>query len=605
MQLNYFSIWRNYLMNVVKIEDYSFEERIRLVEWFIQNYDRNEELNFLLDEFPFINVFTLIPSFFYKNEQKQILDNQLFDEKMRSYFIMNLTDEEKPFYFPSITSPNYQANIISSFTSDTLKEEYLKKVIGKYQRSIIIQSFQDDKIKERYLNELDGSEWIHTILSFQSDDVKVQYLSKIKESAYRLMIIESFQSDRKKIEYLKEEDWSLSDKISIICSFGDDDLKIEFLSQIQNKLYRRKLLSSLKTDPGRIQVLKILSNEEERSFVVEKIEDLYLRNSYLPDSQKIKDIAFVKNNTCYSYSIKGYEPFLLKEDMTFGIELEMVGRKANNLLLLNDRRLLKRWEIKTEEIGINGLEVTSPILHYQLSDMNELYNICAFLKKNDFEVTQGCAGHIHVGSHTLDTVQAFKMFYYLYLNCERILYLISNEPGTLPRSGFMRYARPISSDFQDYVSKEQIDFENIHDVDTFIKEIQKFQFQTQFEDGRNRGVNVLNINNGSKRKNTIEFRIPNGSLNPDMIHENIKLFGSLVLTSKKLTQTKITKEKKKILSLLGSSSKEIEKVQALLSLLFEDLEDRMIFLERYLTNSALLEKDDVFNRTNFSAVKRM
>ena len=110
----------------------------------------------------------------------------------------------------------------------------------------------------------------------------------------------------------------------------------------------------------------------------------------------------------------------------------------------------------------------------------------------------------------------------------------------------------------------------------------------------------MNINNG---KNTIEFRFPNGSLDPELIHSNIKLFGSLIKKAKELTTRQITKEEEKILNILGNDIDEREKFELFLSLIFEDPNDRLVYLDRYIINSYLDKRNSPLENTKFPSIK--
>ena len=64
--------------------------------------------------------------------------------------------------------------------------------------------------------------------------------------------------------------------------------------------------------------------------------------------------------------------------------------------------------------------------------------------------------------------------------------------------------------------------------DEFISELKLTQ-----DDDRHYGLNLLNVNNG---KNTIEFRMANGTLNPEVIKQNVFLYGSLINTAIQMTE---------------------------------------------------------------------
>ena len=120
---------------------------------------------------------------------------------------------------------------------------------------------------------------------------------------------------------------------------------------------------------------------------------------------------------------------------------------------------------------------------------------------------------------------------------------------------------------------------------------------------------MLNINNG---KNTIEFRIPNGTINPDTWIENARLFGRIIQVSQKLVdiekQPQNSKEERLVELKNQLKEEEIaeqEKMEILLELLFSE-EERQVYRERYITSSKLLEQtsdeQNPFSKSKFSLV---
>lgn len=153
-------------------------------------------------------------------------------------------------------------------------------------------------------------------------------------------------------------------------------------------------------------------------------------------------------------------------------------------------------------------------------------------------------------------------------------------------------AAPISKKVSEAIEKGTINLDSEEDLNEFIKGLQNIQ---ENELGRSSSLNLLNINNG---KNTIEFRVANGTINPDIWIENVRLFGRIVQISEKLAQiekenqSELTEEDKKLLNLmetLKEEKPEREKMEVLLEMLFTE-EERIVYRERYDENSKLLEE---------------
>ena len=153
-------------------------------------------------------------------------------------------------------------------------------------------------------------------------------------------------------------------------------------------------------------------------------------------------------------------------------------------------------------------------------------------------------------------------------------------------------AAPISKKVSEAIEKGTINLDSEEDLNEFIKGLQNIQ---ENELGRSASLNLLNINNG---KNTIEFRVANGTINPDIWIENVRLFGRIVQISEKLAQiekenqSELTEQDKKLLKLMESLKEEKpehEKMEVLLEMLFTE-EERIVYRERYDENSKLLEE---------------
>lgn len=239
-----------------------------------------------------------------------------------------------------------------------------------------------------------------------------------------------------------------------------------------------------------------------------------------------------------------------------------------------------------------GLEVVSPILRDNNEDIEDIYMVCNMLQEAEQEIGSCCGGHVHIGSDYLTSKESYANLFEIWGNTERIMYIISNEKGKIPRQKAGISAAPISKKVREAIEKGTINLDNEEDLNDFIKVLQNVQ---ENELGRADSLNLLNINNG---KNTIEFRVANGTINPDTWIENARLFGRIVQISEKLAQiekknqSELAEEDKKLVNLmqcLKEEKPEREKMEVLLEMLFTE-EERIVYRERYDENSKLLEE---------------
>lgn len=204
-------------------------------------------------------------------------------------------------------------------------------------------------------------------------------------------------------------------------------------------------------------------------------------------------------------------------------------------------------------------------------------------------------GHIHFGADFLgNDYKAWENFFTIYNECEEIFYKMCNRQGQVPREEVSQYAQT-SNNVISYIFKNgEVSIKTQSDLDLILEAM---------KDTRNRGINFCNIE--EEGTNTIEFRMPNGTLDINTIRENICLFGQLLNVSKQMS---INSEYKKdiFLRLKNHNMTEREKVESLLDLLFDDKQEKSTYRQRWdaIKNDSSFEqlKAEVptFKRGNYS-----
>jgi len=100
----------------------------------------------------------------------------------------------------------------------------------------------------------------------------------------------------------------------------------------------------------------------------------------------------------------------------------------------------------------------------------------------------------------------------------------------------------------------------------------------KIDERRYYGLNLTNI--GNSKKNTIEFRIANGTLSPEIIKQNIFLYASLINTAIQMTENPQEFEEKLDIFYKTDVSEE-EKAQNFLNLIMQHPQDRQIYMDRW------------------------
>ena len=280
------------------------------------------------------------------------------------------------------------------------------------------------------------------------------------------------------------------------------------------------------------------------------------------------------------------QPTTLPKEMTIGVEIESEGPcNWENIRETIDEAELD-WVAKDDGSLQNGTEVASTILTESTASM-EIFKICQELRRLRQTTSKRCGGHIHIGADYLTDIQDWRNLRTIWNNAEGIFYAISNAKGEIPRQGVIEYASPISK--KDETFSETIKLDSEDDLEKYIKLLKEIQ------GSKYSGINYRNV--GSSGKNTIEFRLPNGTINPTTWVENINLFGGLIRTSHELskimkkTEEQRTEEEKQMLynyEILQTETDEKKDAEALIKLCVLP-EQVKTYLGRYNVNSKLLK----------------
>ena len=290
------------------------------------------------------------------------------------------------------------------------------------------------------------------------------------------------------------------------------------------------------------------------------------------------------------------------------IEIESEGRKKENSRIIQKFLRKTKWETKNDESLRKGTEVVSPVLKGDNEKTsNEIKSVCAILNGIDQGISKRCGGHVHIGADYLKSKQDWTNLIKIWSNAEKVLYVMCNKEGVIPRMEIMEYAEPISKKVEDAIKKGTINLESKEDLSKFAKEMVKVQ------ESRQSSINFCNV--GNKYKNTIEFRVSNGTIDPVVWIENINLFGGIIRRAHELSiiQAKAANERREDeIKLLDSFEKlqteenEEQIAKALVDLCIEP-EDRHIYIDRYFINHMLLEfapdlKDEIVSKISTSKI---
>ena len=302
---------------------------------------------------------------------------------------------------------------------------------------------------------------------------------------------------------------------------------------------------------------------------------------------EIQELLSYLNN--YDISYRDNLGFSSKD--TFGIEIEyekinkLKHKKIEELEYLGE---FPSWKFGFDSSLFNGMEVDSPILSDNKQSWQSLKDVCNHLKKFSI-IWYNCGGHVHIGVTSLgDKLDDWLNFLRLWQAYENIIFRFSYGEYLTPRPRIIRFACPISSDIEKLLEEDKV--KSYVDPYSII-------WSPLFEMQKDNAVNLDHIEDlkNNKYGNTIEFRCPNGTLNPIIWQNNVNLFMHLIMYSRSNNYDKDMVDKRRVENYLkyfkNLSYMELvklyneiylEQALELSDLLFDNNLDKFNFLKQYL-----------------------
>ena len=447
--------------------------------------------------------------------------------------------------------------------------EYIKECIenvGKMQALYINGDRAVNLIKETGDSEYIKEKWLENVKKMQALGIEGRNAVILIKATKDIEYIKKLLKNKEKTKALNIQDFHAIELIRTVEEKEPGYIK----EYIKNHIKNRKI------------------NELESTFLAQVI--IMTGDAEFIDYCENSDVLNHETREILDRFTK-MPPVTLPDKMTIGVEIESEGLASREEIAGIIGNL--SWKLKPDDTLDDGIEAV-PLSGLTPSTAgDEIYRACKALCLSGQTISERCGGHIHIGADYLTDLQDWKNLRTIWNNTEKILYIISNRKGEIPRKGVLVYARPISGN--DELKQEIINLENESDLEKFIVETKIIQ-GTRYS-----GINYCNV--WRKEKNTIEFRLPNGTLDPTTWIENINLFGGLVRVSHELSEIMLksaeqrTEEEKKMLynyKVIQTEQDERKVAEALIGLCVSQ-EQMQTYLDRYDENSELLEKTPEIN----------
>ncbi len=535
--------------------------------------------------------------------------SKIDDEWERTRVIMSLPEDKMISFIDVLKDEENKKDIIAMIEDDDKKLELLHKITDEGYRYEIIQTLKDDDKKIEVLDEISNEEYKSFIVADLNDDnKKMELLDKFGNESDKATIIASLADDITKIELLEkfEEETNkakvigyLKDdntKVELLTKLKDDKNKVEVLKTMRNDFEALKVIeqygidvdideviSFIRTRAGANRVLKQYSEsltDEKKIALGNSIENDKLRNKFLDEHTPLEEN--LEELKVKEYNSKALD---LPQELTIGVEIEAEGideRVASKIF--NERNIREDiqndWEVEQDLSLDKGVELVSPILNSSAESMEQIDYVCDFMQLIGTKVKDTCGAHIHFGADYLgNDLRTWENLFNIWEEAEELFYKMSNDVGEVTREKIIQYARKESNNIQSIYNDGSVTLEKDEDFQELIDKMTEDRYY---------GINLKNL--GNPEKNTIEFRIPNGTIDGKVEKENILLFGKLMQTSKELVNDKDLQKKYKVFS--NHNLTEAEKVDALLDLLFEKEQDKEIYRNRWDS----VKDNSIYNR---------
>ena len=315
---------------------------------------------------------------------------------------------------------------------------------------------------------------------------------------------------------------------------------------------------------------------------------------------------------------ENFEKLGLPEDFKFGIELEAfnIKTKGENSLYTGESAEFitsKKWHMatKSEEalVGEGGAELVSPILKDTPSDWENITQICEHMKKypgnkgDKVVADEKCGLHVHFDAECIakDPNRMFN-FKKLYAESEELIYKMCNDKNDPIRKNAINKKFDglslISSMWRNGMAAptgkkilKQIENGTLKVSYKKFGKLRMIASKYKLDERRYSGLNLTNI--GNSKKNTIEFRMANGTLEPEVIKQNVFLYASLMNTAIQMTENPEAYSER-LEEFYKTDVSEQEKARSFLNLIMDHEEDRQIYIDRWesVKDAKVFEKNE-------------
>ncbi len=141
---------------------------------------------------------------------------------------------------------------------------------------------------------------------------------------------------------------------SLIAATNDSNYIIFEFNKSHSKEFKVGLISNVEDLNLKFQLIEMLEDEKIKEFLL---------SNYIKEKQLLLKLDGTK----------------VDDNITIGIELECSNKKIENYK--NVKSIFRKYKITVDCSVKKGFEIVSPILKYNVKDLNTLKNVCSLLEK--------------------------------------------------------------------------------------------------------------------------------------------------------------------------------------------------------------------------------
>lgn len=267
--------------------------------------------------------------------------------------------------------------------------------------------------------------------------------------------------------------------------------------------------------------------------------------------------------------------------ITFGLELEFENAMKSKIeQKIYETFLNHEWILKSDSSLHKGAEIATPILRDTKENWQTIKLVCEIISKYATIGTKA-GGHIHVGTQVLGYNEEYWLnFIKLWSIYENIIFRFSFGNYLTARPNIYKFAKPMANIFSNDCEILKIVEANLNGI---IKRVNRNRYQA---------VNFSNVSpafcDDFEEYNTIEFRCPNGTLDPIIWQNNVNFFIKFLLYSKSINfdadiinkRQSINKQKYNKLNYYNEIF--LDQSLELCDMIFDNNFDKVYFLRQYL-----------------------